>query len=251
MKRILLIAAAAALYSCTLVSFNYMKGNGVSVDTVFEVDEFDSISSRCSLDITYSQTAEGQSAVLTCDENLVDLFDIRVEDGILIVDTKRGSSYSTKAKTFVTIKSPKLSALKLSGSGDCNITSPINTDGDFSFKVSGSGDIEADGIVVCKSFSSSVSGSGDIEVAGVQAQSADFKDSGSGDIEVDGITAEDISVRMSGSGDITLKCNDAGYIDASLSGSGDLILTGSARSIKSNTTGSGNVRSSNLTIIRQ
>ena len=250
MKRILLTAAAVALTSCQLI-FNVNEiGNGISVQTPIEVSEFNSISSRCSLDIYYTQSDKDQSVLLTCDENLVDLFDIRVEEGVLIVDTK-GGGYSTKIKIYATITSPKLSSLKLSGSGDCNITGPITTDGDFSFKVSGSGDIDADGAVICKNFSSSVSGSGDIEVAGVQAQTADFKDSGSGDIEVDSLTAEDISVRMSGSGDITLKCKDAGYIDASLSGSGDLNLSGTARSIKSNTTGSGNVKSGNLTIIRQ
>lgn len=251
MKRILLIAAAVALTSCQLI-FNVNEiGNGVSVQTPIEVSEFNSISSRCSLDIYYTQSDKDQSVLLTCDENLVDRFDIRVEEGVLIVDTKSGGGYSTKIKIYATITSPKLSSLKLSGSGDCNITGPITSDGDFSFKVSGSGDIDADGAVICKNFTASVSGSGDIEVAGVQAQTADFKDSGSGDIEVDALTAEDISVRMSGSGDITLKCKDAGYIDASLSGSGDLILSGTARSVKSNSTGSGNVKSGNLTIIRQ
>ena len=68
---------------------------------------------------------------------------------------------------------------------------------------------------------------------------------------MDALTAEDISVRMSGSGDITLKCKDAGYIDASLSGSGDLVLSGTARSVQSHTSGSGRVNSNKLTIIRQ
>ena len=68
---------------------------------------------------------------------------------------------------------------------------------------------------------------------------------------MESLKAEDVSVRMSGSGDISLHCNGAGYIDANLSGSGDLNLSGSARSVISNTSGSGRVRSGNLTIIRE
>ena len=248
MKRILLFVAALALSACSLVGVNYLIGNGVLVDTNIEVGEFDSISSRCSLDINYAQSYTSQSVILTCDENLVEVFDIRVEDGVLIVDTKRGASYSTKSKIFVTITSPKLSSVKLSGSGDCDITSPVTAEGDFTFKVSGSGDIEADGVITCKGFTSTVSGSGNVEVAGVVAEAAYFKDSGSGDIEVDSLTAADISVKMSGSGDITLNCKDAGFITADLSGSGDLILSGRARHLQSNTSGSGHVRSTDLSI---
>ena len=251
MKRILLILAAAALSSCVLLNMNYQIGNGVSAETTLEIGEFDSISSCCSLDLIYTQKEGAQSVVLTCDENLVEYYDIRVEDGTLIIDTKRGTSINTKVKSYLTVTSPRLDYLKLSGSGDCEITSAITTDGDFNFKVSGSGDIEADGSVICKNFYSSVSGSGNIDVVGVQAESAEFKDSGSGDIEVDSITAEDITIKMSGSGDIALICKNAGYINASLSGSGDLILSGSALSVQSNITGSGRVQSNELTIIRQ
>lgn len=251
MKRILLIAATVALASCNFLGLSYHIGNGVSVDTAIEVEEFDSISAGCSLDVVYTQSAQSQSVVLTCDENLVEFFNIRVEEGTLRIGTKPGTSINTKVKSYVTIVSPKISSIKASGSGDIEITSPLVTDSEFSFKVSGSGDIEADDVVTCKDFTCTVSGSGNIEVAGVLAESASFKDSGSGDIEVDALTAEDISVKISGSGDITLKCQNAGYIDASLSGSGDLVLSGSARSVQSNITGSGRVNSKNLTIIRQ
>ena len=252
MKRILFIAAAVVLASCNFLGLNYEVGNGVSAFTPIMVEEFDSISAGCSLDVVFTQSEQGRSVVLTCDQNLVEFFNIRVEDGTLRIGTKPGTSINTKVKSYVTIVSPKISSIKASGSGDIHITSPLVTDGDFTFKASGSGDIEADGVVTCKDFTCSVSGSGNIEVDGVQAESASFKDSGSGDIEVDALTAEGISVRMSGSGDITLKCQNAGSIDASLSGSGDLVLSGTALSVQSNETGSGRVNSKNLiTIIRQ
>jgi len=252
MKHLLYVASLIALTSCTLnINFMHEIGNGTSVETAIETGDFNSISSSCSIDVHYSQQAGKQSVTLTCDENLVEFFDIRVEDGTLVVDTKSGVSISTRVKTFVTVSSPKLDGAFASGSGDIEISGPLTTDGDFTFKTSGSGDIDAEGLVVCKGFSASISGSGSIDVDGVQAQAASFKSTGSGDIDVESLKAEDVSVRMSGSGDISLHCNGAGYIDANLSGSGDLNLSGSARSVISNTSGSGRVRSGNLTIIRE
>lgn len=252
MKLILYIVSLISLTSCQLnINFKHEIGNGTSVETTIEVGDFNSISSSCSIDVYYTQRAGKQSVTLTSDENLVDLFDIRVENGTLVVDTKQGASFSTRVKTFVTVSSSKLEGAFASGSGDIEIKGSLTTDGDFTFKTSGSGDIEAEGLVVCKGFSASTSGSGGIDVDGVQAQAASFKSTGSGDIDVDSLKAEDVSVRMSGSGGISLHCNGAGYIEAKLSGSGSLNLSGSALSVISNTSGSGRVRTGNLTIIRK
>lgn len=252
MKHLLYATAVLVLSSCQVIlGFTHEVGNGTSVKTAIEVGDFNSISSCCSIDVIYSQQAGAQSVTLTCDENLVGFFDIRVEDGALVVDTKRGASISTRVKTFVTVSSPKLDGASVSGSGDVKINSSLATTGDITFKTSGSGDIETVGSVECKSFSASVSGSGSIDVERVLAENAAFKSSGSGDIEVDSLTATDVSVKMSGSGDIELSGLNVGYITAKLSGSGDLVLIGSARSVVSDVSGSGRVNTKGLTIVRE
>ena len=248
MKKLILIASTLVLASCSFIGLTYKVGNAISAESIVRVGQFTDISSCCSVDVIYTQEPEAQYVLLTCDSNLVDYYDIHVEGSTLVVDTKYGASISARAKTFVTVTSPKLNGVKVSGSGDVRITNDVVTDADFTIKLSGSGDLDAEGTVTCRNFSCSVSGSGDVDVFGVKTGSAGFKDSGSGSIEVERLTAETVSVKMTGSGGVNLVCNNAGDIEADLSGSGNLNLSGSARSLRSNASGSGRVNSKNLVL---
>ena len=246
MKSILFLTAMVALSSCQLLDVEV--GNGNSIDTVINAGEFDSISSCCSLDIIYTQTEGNPGVTLTCDENLVGYYRIVVEGGTLVVDTKNFVMIRPKVKSYLTINSPSLEGVSVSGSGSCQITSPLTSAGDIDFTVSGSGSIHAEGKVECREFSSTISGSGKINVSGVLADVAKFKGTGSGSTRVELLTADKVSVTLSGSGGINLACKDAGDIDVSISGSGSARLNGNARSLKSSTSGSGRVDSKNLTL---
>lgn len=242
------VIAAAALSSCSLIGLTYVTGNGVSADTLIEVGKFDAVSSEGSIGVICSQSEGETSVVLTCDENLAEFYQIEVIDGTLRVKTKPMTSLSHKVKSYVTITTPKLNGISVSGSGKCQITGPVTSDGDVSFKVSGSGAIYADGIIKCKDFSLKLSGSGAAHIAGVKAGTALFKTTGSGAIHADDITVERATATSSGSGSLHLYFKDAGSIDVSLSGSGSAHLSGNARSLKSNTTGSGRVDAKDLSL---
>ena len=246
-KNALILIATLALTSCMGIFGE--PGNGVSVQQAIEVGEFDSISVPSSIDVYYTQTPGEQSLTLTCDENLVDYYNIVVEERALKVKTKPNVNVRPKAKTFLTVNSPTLSGLKLSGSGDVFTDGPIVTDGDFTISISGSGDCKANGIIQCAKFSAHTSGSGDTFLAGIVAETAGFKDTGSGDIKSTGVTAENISIDLSGSGDCSLECKDAGIISVKISGSGDVTLTGNAKSLGNlSLTGSGNINVSGLSM---
>ena len=246
-KNALILIASLVLTSCMGIFGE--PGNGVSVQQAIEVGEFDSISVPSSIDVYYTQTPGEQSLTLTCDENLVDYYNIVVEEGVLKVKTKPNVNVRPKAKTFLTVNAPTLSGLKLSGSGDVFTDGPIVTDSDFSVSISGSGDCKANGIIQCAKFSAHTSGSGDTFLSGIMAESAGFKDTGSGDIKSTGVTAENISIDLSGSGDCSLECKDAGIISVKISGSGDVTLTGNAKSLGNlSLTGSGNINVSGLSM---
>ena len=110
MKKLLLLAALAAMASCQLLDINV--GNGVSVNTEINAGEFDSISSQCSLDIIYTQKEGEPRLTLTCDENLVEYYTIEVEDGTLVIDVKWGTSVRPKVKSYLTINSQSLTAFQ-------------------------------------------------------------------------------------------------------------------------------------------
>ena len=250
-KLAILVVTAVVVFSSCIWDVLGEAGNGVSVDTAIEVPEFNSISVPSSVDVYYVQTPMKQSLTLTCDENLVEFFLINVEDGALVISTKPGVSIRPKVDTYLTVYSPTLEAVKLSGSGDVHIGSPIVSEGDFAIRISGSGDVETSGTVSCRNFSARTSGSGDAFVAGVTAASAEFKSSGSGDLESDSVTAEEVSVALSGSGDCELVCRNAGIVQVRISGSGDCTLSGSAATLANlSLSGSGDLDVSRLVVGR-
>lgn len=248
MKKLIIFSAAIlALSSCVGVVGE--SGNGISVEQAIEVGDFSSISVPSSVDVYYTQGNGPQRLMLTCDENLVEYYRIEVKNGRLVVDTKPNAIFKTKAKTFLTVNSPVLDAVKLSGSGDVFIDSPIVASEDFAVSVSGSGDVKASGVIECRNFSAHTTGSGDSFFGGILASSAEFKDTGSGNISSQSVTAEDISISISGSGDCTLDCRDAGTVSVKISGSGDVTLTGSVRTLGNlSLSGSGDLDVSRLSV---
>ena len=252
MKRLaILVVTAVVVFSSCIWDVLGEAGNGVSVDTAIEVPEFNAISIPHSIDVNYTQSSGIQKLTLTCDENLLGYYDIRVENGTLVVGVQPGVSLRPKVKTYLTVSSPVLEEVKLSGSGDVHIGSPIVSEGDFAIRISGSGDVETSGTVSCRNFSARTSGSGDAFVAGVTAASAEFKSSGSGDLESDSVTAEEVSVSLSGSGDCELVCRNAGIVQVRISGSGDCTLSGSAATLANlSLSGSGRLDVSRLVVGR-
>ena len=221
-----LALAAMALGSCSMIGSIAERGNGVAVTAPIKVEGFSSISIPSSIDVVYTISDEEQSALLTCDENLLEYFDIHVEGNTLVADVKSGTiCLSPKVKTVLAVSAPVLEGVKVSGSGDCTVH----------------GDIPA-----CDNFSLRCSGSGGISVESVKAKSAEISTSGSGDISIGCISADNIRARTTGSGDISLVCKDAGSIDASISGSGNIRLSGTAGSLQSKRTGSGRIDSGAL-----
>lgn len=237
------ITATIGLCACETGLFGEV-GNGISVNREIEVGDFDRISVCSYVDVYYTQSHDQQSITLTCDENLVEYYKIEVRNGELIVDCKR--AFYNKIDTYVTVCSPAIKGVKLSGSGDLYIDEALTTDDSFTIESSGSGDTEiAD--ITASSATVSLTGSGDAKIGSMKVSSAEFKTSGSGDIEANEITAESISVRTTGSGDCELGCKDSGTISVQISGSGDVNISGTARAIVDiSLTGSGDFDMSGL-----
>jgi hypothetical protein len=248
MKRIILLSLAAlAITSCLSLNIVVEMGDGVPVETSFQVGNFNALSIPSFIDVVYTQTQGSQSVTLTCDQNLLEYYQIRVENNVLVADTKPGMiSLTPRVRTVLTVSSPVLNEVKVTGSGDCTINGPVAAEDDFLLGISGSGDINVNGRVECEDFAAATTGSGDISVAGVTAQTAQIRSSGSGNIGIDALKADDIRASTTGSGDIILVCNDAGDIEATTSGSGSIYLSGRAISLVSNSTGSGRVDATGL-----
>jgi len=198
----------------TGIGYSQTKGNGNVVTQERNTGDFTAIKLTCSADLFISQGST--SVKVKADENILDMIETTVSNGILEINIKgRGFRSASVLKVYVTM--PTLKILKNSGSGDIEFENVFKAV-DLFIGLSGSGDLEADFDV--KNLELKVSGSGDTELSGVRGT---FKVSiaGSGDLEAEGLRLEDCYIKNTGSSDIEIE-GKTNYLTVNLAGSGDL-----------------------------
>lgn len=253
------------------IGYSQTKGNGNVVTEERNTGDFTGIKLTCSADLYISQGSTSVS--VKTDENLQDLIETTVENGVLVIGVK-GRGFRSAKVLEVYVSLPTLNKLKNSGSGDIKVKGVFKTN-DLYIGISGSGDLDADLDVtnlelkvngsgdteltgVRGDFKVSISGSGDLEAEGLKLEECYIKNSGSGDIEIEGKTnnltvtvagsgdlnaynlaAVNASVSNSGSSDITL--NIVEKLQVTLNGSGDLTYRGNPSKVDVRSNGSGEV----------
>jgi hypothetical protein len=178
-----------------------------------KVSSFTSIRSSSSIDIIVKQTGK-YALEVTAPEKYMENIKTEVRDGQLHVFVRGSISYSGNIVIHVQVKD--LKKVLLSGSGD------FETDGvlkapEFSFRISGSGDFDAE--LNCKILKGSMNGSGDANISGI-TESIETHQSGSGDLVAHKLHLISAKIRISGSGDSKFT-GSTDYLDLSQSGSGD------------------------------
>ena len=179
------------------------------------------------------------SVSVRADSKLLPLLETVVEDGrmgkTLVVRWKRGVSvWASPGEAVVTVVAPRLGGLLVSGSGDIQadgLTSPA-----LRASVEGSGDIRLVGLV-SDALSLAVAGSGDISASG-RTTRLQTSVAGSGDIRAAGLAADVVDVHIAGSGDVQVQADKT--LAVSIVGSGDLVYAGNP-TLKQSILGSGSV----------
>jgi hypothetical protein len=216
------------------------QGNHQNVRRDFQVGSFEKISLAGAHNVVVavggapSVRAEGDKAE-------IDRLDIRVENGQLVIGTKRqegwhwnfGGNHHHPVTIYVT--APALAAAAIGGSGDMKIDKVAGND--FNASIAGSGDMNVASIQVAQA-RFSIAGSGGITASG-KAQKASISVAGSGDIVAGGLEVADATVSVMGSGDVTTHATQTA--DVSIMGSGDVTVTGTAK-CSVHKMGSGDIR---------
>lgn len=171
--------------------------------------------------------AEGDAAAL---ERLV----VRVEDGRLVIDTRRGWS-GQSGRVTVHVTAPSLQAAEIAGSGNMRVGA-LRT-ARFSGSVAGSGNLLLDRIEA-DAADFDISGSGDVRASGRVRQAA-LGIAGSGNVDLAELESETANVSIAGSGNARLRASRTAAV--SVMGSGDVTIDGGARCTVSRM-GSGSVR---------
>ncbi|HMR43235.1 MAG TPA: head GIN domain-containing protein [Saprospiraceae bacterium] len=212
--------------------FGCEHGSGSTVSRDLQLDDFHSVTLEISGDVyvrqgnDFSVTAEGQ-------ENILDLLDTDVHNGVWEIDFTDCVSNFRNLKIFITM--PEVRALTATASGDIRSENVLEADdlvllatgsgniildldaNNVEATSTGSGDIRLDGF--CDNLNVVLTGSGDFEGFSLKAGNADVRTTGSGDAEVN--VEDNLTVRITGSGDVSYKGNPS--ISSTITGSGRLI----------------------------
>ena len=238
--------------------------HGIDYTEVREVGHFRALASSLPANVYYVQ-ADKQEVRVESTEEFAPKVLTTVEDGILTLKLEPGRY--PKLILRVTVSSPDIEKLSVSGSGNLFHEGVLHASGSLALKVSGSGDIvtgEIDsrdfdaqcsgsgsirvGTLACDDFDGKVSGSGNVRMGRISCDDFEAGVSGSGDFFVDKLTSDKLtstggaSVRVSGSGNVRLsEVAVDGNMDLKTGGSGDILVNGSCHDVTASTSGSGNI----------
>lgn len=212
-----------------------------------QVSGFDALQISGPFDV-YIEQGNTESLTYKAPKEVLDRIITEVEGHILRVSNKHDNwGWSDKSwwgdkswwrhhpKIVVNITVKDLNSIKVSGSGGAFFDNGLATNS-LKLVVRGSGSMH--GKINVKELESRISGSGNIRLTG-SAGSSTLNVSGSGNFVAGDLVTSSSTVRVSGSGNAKINANDK--VVAGVSGSGDVRYTGDAKSVRSSTSGSGNV----------
>lgn len=231
---IILFTLILTATSCSPSLFGAV-GRGSIVDEPIAVTPFTSVVTSASADVTIT-TGDSLQVMLSDYENLIDLWDLKVENSQLIIETKPFKSL-VNSKAKVTIVMPAtLKEVKIAGSGNIDLNSPFPLV--EKCIISGSGNITGHAITNYTDLTLTISGSGSFNFVGT-ANRVKATTTGSGKMYLSNLVANDVTCLISGSGNMYVHAQNS--LNATITGSGNIIYSGNP-TVDVKTSGSGSVR---------
>lgn len=195
--------------------------------------------------------AQGRQALQLSGENTqqLDQIDTFVRGDTLVVRQleRKGFHFSwgKRQAPTISITAAQLTSLKMSGSGDVDLSQLSGER--LALSVDGPGDLQAAGAV--RDLTLRSSGSGDVDLRRLKAANIELTQSGPGDVRLAGV-GNALVASMSGSGDLDADDLRLARLDARMSGPGSMTLTGSARELRADISGSGDFEAGELAVQR-
>jgi len=220
MKKTIFIVLCALLVlffsGCVVVSIadaNAVSGKGAPEKYVINVGEYNGIKVEGLCEIQY-YAAPSNTVTLEVQPNLREYFVVEVENGVLIVRTTKKISYNSEKAPVLTVSTPALNSLTITGACTFKTIDQIKTD-TFNLNISGAGEGKAE--LDVNRLIASVSGAGSFELSG-KANNAEIKFSGAGELKAFSLQIREASINFSGAGAVRISCSEKLSIEASGAG---------------------------------
>ena len=238
MKKLLFAVLLLAASSTFAGGWQTIEGNGNLKKETREASGYTGVASAGAFDVDISY-GNASTITIEADENLLPYIETFVENGELKLRNKKGVNLKSKNKMKVHVSLTKLTALRVSGSGNVKGDGDFSNEGTTDITISGSGDIKLN-FGKFNALEVKISGSGNMKLKGKETTKIAAQISGSGNIDAYDVSANAVTARVSGSGNVNVTAKQS--VDAVVSGSGNVNYKGSASDIKQRTSGSGKVR---------
>lgn len=196
-----------------------VRGEGSNVTETRTLDGFDKIHLSIDADVYYTQDSI-YKVEISAQQNILAILKSEVKNGTLSFDYRRNMGRHNKVK--ITVHSPEISELSISGSGDIAVQNSIKATR-MECSISGSGNILFPSLSG-QTLKATISGSGDLKISGGSMSSETFNISGSGNMDTEYLPCESAVATISGSGDISLNASED--LKATISGHGDIRYKG-------------------------
>ncbi|BEH00150.1 head GIN domain-containing protein [Bacteroides sedimenti] len=247
-KQFMLLAITAALMavSTSCLQVKRIKASDNFITKEVKTEGFNAIELQGGENLIFQQSSDSTTSIKVYGaDNIVELMNIRVENGVLKVSKKDNVIiFGSKSEVKVTVIAPKLNSLVVQGSGDAILNTPLHSD-KLNISIQGSGNVKGDSII-CNELTSTIQGSGDIDLKRIvgekvkaviqgsgnilftgEAKTATLESMGSGDINAAGLKVENVNASTLGSGDIV--CHATSFLKGSILGSGDITYKGNPK----------------------
>jgi len=221
MKKPILIVLCTLLVlffsGCVVVNYtdaSAVSGKGTQEKYTINVGEYNGIKVEGLCEIQY-YAAPSNTVTLEIQPNLREYFVVEVQNGVLIARTTKKISYNSGKSPVLTVSTPTLNSLIITGACTFKTIDKINTD-TFNLNISGAGEGKAE--LDVNRLIASMSGAGSFELSG-KADNAEIKFGGAVELKAFSLQISEASVIFSGAGALDISCSEKLSIDASGAGS--------------------------------
>ena len=237
-----LLAAISAIVLCAGVvnasQAGRIRPEGAIVTREFDLGAFDSIVIGGNVNVTFRQS-DGHSVSVRTHENLFDLLDISVHNGVLGFDAR--AQFSGAASFGVIVYAPSLTAATFSGMVTASGWDVISGDS-FNITLSG-GTVAAAVNVNVQNLYANTSGATSLSLSG-NTNAFELWASGASSINALGLEVAQADLHTSGASSADVLATDRARV--SVSGSSSMRLSGTAQVLSARVSGASRLDSSNL-----
>ena len=225
---------ASALIIISLSSCSSITARGRQEIYEFTVTSYDKVRVEGSIKINY-YASPSNKVILALQPNIREYYTVEVINGELIVRPTREISFKSNNFPVLTISTPVLNQLLVSGACEFTAFDKITSDS-LTVKISGAAEVNAE--VDVNNFSVDLSGAGELKFSG-RADTADFRLSGAGNINALSLTTTEAVINVSGASTIRISCSE--ILSVMASGACTVEYRGSPR-VNQNISGAVNIR---------